>query len=97
MKNIKISVVIFVVGASIQIYGILKAPVANESEIRSIYNCERITKEALATDEYCSSPEKAPEAQKNYENAFVYAGIGLIVTGLILVALKNSQYKLKNK
>jgi hypothetical protein len=82
---------IVIFGLGLTMYGIVNAPVSNEIEIRSIYSCDRLTNEALSTDEYCTDPSSAPEASKQLMNPYVYSGIALIVIGSTYFVVNRKQ------
>jgi len=73
------SISVFFIGVFLFYYGVVRAPVSNQSEILSNYACDRITKEVRNTDVYCSNPKDAPEVRKNLSNIYSYTGATLIV------------------
>lgn len=76
---------ILIVGICVTTYGLATAPVINHKEIRSNYKCDRLTKDARTTDEYCYNTYHAPEAKKNYGNSFVYTGAAIIALGALSI------------
>lgn len=89
--NKKFSILIVLLGLSLVIYGYLKAPISNETEIRTTYRCDRITKEALSTDKYCTDLSTAPIARKQLANVYIYSGILVTLAGGTYFAINSRQ------
>jgi hypothetical protein len=85
---------ILLLGTLLIAYGFIAAPLSNTEQIRSLYACDRRTKELRSTDVYCAKPESAPEAKKKYTNAVVYSGVALIVVASLY---KIASTRSKNK
>ncbi len=88
-----LSISILIIGAFLLFYGVVGAPISNQSEILSNYDCNRLTKEVRNTDIYCSNPEDAPEAKKDFTNVYVYAGAALIVATGIYIAVDTKSHR----
>ncbi len=93
MDKKMLSGVIALIGLLLISYGFIKAPLSNEAEIRSIYRCDRATKESLDTDKYCYYPTTAPEAKRSFANSYVYSGIAVSVIGGVYIFINRRQYK----
>ncbi len=82
------------IGVSLVVYGLVKAPISNAAQIRDIYGCNTPIKNAFYTytDSYCYDVASAPEAKKDFGNTFVYNGLAVIVLGsLYLVIILNKK------
>lgn len=90
-----IPLIIIALGLSLVLYGYSNAPVTNETEINTKYRCARLTLDALPTDEYCSDPSSAPEANIQIPNPFIYSGLALALVGAIYAVTSRAQQKKK--
>ncbi len=70
------------IGSSLLVHGLLKAPIKNETEIFKKYACNRATLDARSTDVYCYDTKTAPEAKKNYITSFTKSGSALLLLGI---------------
>lgn len=80
-KSGKFSLSILLIGLSLLGYGLIMAPLLNETEINNKYGCYVPGREIIDADKYCQNPRGAPDAQRQYKNTPVVTGAALLLAG----------------
>lgn len=87
MNKKTLALIFTLIGLSLVVYGVVKAPISNGAQILDLYGCSRLIKDARYTDSYCYNVASAPEAKKNFGNTLVYNGLAVTALGSLYLAI----------
>jgi hypothetical protein len=76
---------LLILSIGLLVYGLVNPPASNLADLKARYGCGRITADYRDTDQYCGDIGSSPEAETNYWNAFVIAGLTSAALGVVLV------------